>query len=86
MVSDAAFSQVDEDVAGIALHKLRQMQHGHGGMQSIAELLCSHSSLQQSYTEGNLWEAAVKPFLPLPLSALQPKIKVRLTQPSRCLH
>lgn len=77
MVSDAGFSQVDERAASIALQRARQTQQGHRGMQSIAELLCNRSSLQQSYTDGNLWEAACKPFVPLPLSALQPKVKVR---------
>lgn len=76
MVSDAAFSQVDEQAASIALQRVRQTQQGQQGMQGIAELLCRHSSLGQSYTDGDLWEAAAKPFLPLPLVALQPKIQV----------
>ena len=76
LVSQAGFSQVDERAASLTLQRARQTLQGHRGMQSIAELLCSHSSLQQSYTDGNLWEAASKPFVPLPLAALQPKIKV----------
>lgn len=76
MVSEAGFSQVDERAASLTLQRARQTQQGHHGMQSIAELLCSQSSMQQSHTDGNLWEAAAKPFVPLPLAALQPKIKV----------
>lgn len=75
MVSEAAFSQVDERAASLTLQRGRQTQQGHRG---IAELLCSQSSLPQSYPQGNLWEAASKPFAPLPLAALQPKIKVGL--------
>ena len=77
MVSEAGFSQVDERAASLTLQRARQTQAGQRGMQSIAELLCSQSSMQQMYTDGNLWEAASKPFVPLPLAALQPKIKVR---------
>ena len=77
MVREAGFSQIDERAASLTLQRARQTQQGHLGMQSIAELLCSQSSMQQSYTDGNLWEAASKPFVPLPLAALQPKIKVR---------
>lgn len=75
LVSETGFSQVDERAAGLTLQRARQTQQGHRGMQSIAELLCSQSSMQQSFTDGNLWEAACKLFLPLPLAALQPKIK-----------
>ena len=77
LVSEASFSQVDERAASLTLQRARQTQQGHRCMQSIAELLCSQSSMQQSYTDGNLWEAACKPFVPLPLAALQPKMKVR---------
>ena len=77
MVSDAGFSQVDEHAAGLALQRVRQTQQRERAMQGIAHLLCSRSSLQQSYTDGSLWEAASKPFAPLPLAALQPKIKVK---------
>lgn len=86
MVSEAAFSQADDRAASLTLQRCRQMQQGQRGMQSIAELLCSQSSLQQSYPQGNLWEAASKPFVPLPLAALQPKIKVGLLCCASTLH
>ena len=76
MVSEAGFTPVDERAASLTLQRARQPQQGHRSMQSMAELLCSQSSMQQSYTDGNLWEAACKPFVPLSLAALQPKIKV----------
>lgn len=78
LVSEAGFSEVDERAASLTLQRARQTQQGQRGIQSIAELLCTHSTLQQSSTDGNLWDVVAKPFVPLPLAALQPKIKVRL--------
>ncbi len=81
-VSEAMFSQMDEQSSEVALQQLRQSQQGRNSLQSMAELLCSQPGLQQAYTDDNLWDAAVKPFVPLPLASLQPKIKVSLPKSS----
>lgn len=76
LVNEAAFSQADEQAAGFALQQIRQSQQGHKSLQSMAELLCNQTGLQQAHKDGSLWDAAVKPFVPLPLAVLQPNIRV----------
>ncbi len=78
LVSEAGFTQADEQSSQAALQQLRQSQVGDNSLQSMAELLCSSSQQQQTGTNSSLWDAAVKPFVPLPLASLQPKIKVSM--------
>ncbi len=78
LVSEAGFSQADEQSSQAALQQLRQSHVSDKSLQSMAELLCSSPQQQQTGTNGSLWDAAVKPFVPLPLASLQPKIKVSM--------
>lgn len=76
LVSEAEFAQADEQSSTVVLQQLRQSQHGHDGLHSMAELLCGSAGQPWVDTDGSMRDAAVKPFVPLPLTALQPKIKV----------
>ncbi len=81
LVSEAGFTRADEQSSQATLQQLRQSQVGDNSLQSMAELLCSSSQQQQTGTNASLWDAAVKPFVPLPLASLQPKIKVSMHRP-----
>lgn len=73
------FSEAEEQTAALALQQLGILAHGKGVQAAMAQLVCDQPRLQQAYQGDGLREAAAKPFLPLPIAALQPRIKVQST-------
>ena len=78
LANQAPFSPTDEASAVRTLQRLRQTQRGRDSFHSMANLVSSHSHISSAYTDSRLWADADKPFLPLSLAVLQPKLKVSL--------
>lgn len=77
LVASTPFNESQEQAAATALQQLGGMfAPGKGVQAAMAQLVCDQPRLQQAYQGDGLREAAAKPFLPLPIASLQPRIKV----------
>lgn len=79
LVDPAPFTEAQEQAAALALQRLGIFAEPNKGVQAaMAQLLCDQPRLQQAYQGDGLREAAAKPFVPLPVASLQPRIKVNV--------
>ena len=77
LVDATAATEAQEQTAALALQRLGIFAEGGRGVQAaMAQLVCDQPRLQQAYQGDGLREAAAKPFVPLPVASLQPRIKV----------
>ena len=76
VVDGTAASEAQEQAAALALQQLGIFAEGKGVQAAMAQLVCDQPRLQQAYQADGLREAAAKPFVPLPVASLQPRIKV----------